>query len=297
MPLSPLLPHEQLESPTQPKVSAQNTSFFPAYPTPPTSSNSSMHRTSKDEPHGRNASIDLLVKPTAHMAVDGAADADQSPRGSRRPTLTSSPLSNVVVAPTVTASHISNPVADISSTAASNSSVLASLSASRRTSAASSPSRRESSGLTQSASARRKQNTPPQTPRTRSREGQQSAQSGTATPSRTDVPKGATVGTVLGKLSVEISEGRGLRPSLDPYVVCQFQWAEFISEGPISPTVERPDGLAKQGGIAIQRTNSERGGIPQGIPMRSRQSSHSGRDSASDFQETTDPKWQHNATL
>jgi hypothetical protein len=136
MPLSPLLPHEQLESPTQPKVSAQNTSFFPAYPTPPTSSNSSMHRTSKDEPHGRNASIDLLVKPTAHMAVDGAADADQSPRGSRRPTLTSSPLSNVVVAPTVTASHISNPVADISSTAASNSSVLASLSASRRASAA-----------------------------------------------------------------------------------------------------------------------------------------------------------------
>jgi protein-serine/threonine kinase len=102
---------------------------------------------------------------------------------------------------------------------------------------------------------------------------------------------------VLGKLSVEISEGRGLRSSVDPYVVCQFQWAEFISEGPIGSTAGRSGGAAKQGGISIQRTNSERGGIPQSIPMRSRQSSHSGRDAASDFQETTDPKWQHKATL
>jgi protein-serine/threonine kinase len=102
---------------------------------------------------------------------------------------------------------------------------------------------------------------------------------------------------VLGKLSVEISEGRGLRPSVDPYVVCQFQWAEFISEGPRSPTLERGGGFPKPGGIAIQRTHSDRGGTPQAIPMRSRQSSHSGRDASSDFQETTDPKWQHKTTL
>merc|ERR1711881_812926 len=140
------------------------------------------------------------------------------------------------------------------------------------------------------------QNTPPQTPRTRSQEGKD--QSGTATPrSGLDGPKGATVGPVLGTLSVEISEGRGLRPSVDPYVVCQFQWAEFISEGPRSPTAERGSAFPKPGGIAIQRTHSDRGGTPQAIPMRSRQSSHSGRDASSDFQETTDPKWQHKTTF
>ncbi|KIW08488.1 hypothetical protein, variant 3 [Verruconis gallopava] len=139
------------------------------------------------------------------------------------------------------------------------------------------------------------QNTPPQTPRTRSQEG---TQSGTATPrSGSDGPRGATIGPVLGKLSVEISEGRGLRPSVDPYVVCQFQWSEFISEGPISPSSEKANGATKSGGIAIQRTHSERGGVPQAIPMRSRQSSHSGRDVSGDYQETTDPKWHHKAVF
>lgn len=303
VPSLPLLSNERIEAPPQSQSSELGPSqFSTAYPTPPTSSNSSIHRTSKDESHGRNTSIDLLVKPTAHMAVDATTDgANPSPKGSRRPTLTLSPLSNVVVASTVTASHISNPVSDLPSSSQSPTATpaIASLSASRRASASSSPQRRENGGLTQSASAlRQAANTPPQTPRTHSQEGQKQPQSGTATPrSGTDGPKGATVGPVLGKLSVEISEGKGLRPSVDPYVVCQFQWAEFISEGPRSPTAERAPGFPKPSSIAIQRTSSERGGTPQAIPMRSRQSSHSGRDASSDFQETTDPKWQHATTL
>ncbi|KIW08486.1 hypothetical protein, variant 1 [Verruconis gallopava] len=313
-----LLPHERLQSPAPLESTEQcPSSFCPPYPTPPTSSSSSVHRTSKDELSSRNPSIDLLVRPTAGMAVDGAAVADLSPRGSRRTTLTTSPLSNVVATSPVVASHFSNPIAELpsSSQCPSVSPAVASLSASRHSSAsaltsasattaattattataASSSNCRESSRLTQSASAPRKQNTPPQTPRTRSQEG---TQSGTATPrSGSDGPRGATIGPVLGKLSVEISEGRGLRPSVDPYVVCQFQWSEFISEGPISPSSEKANGATKSGGIAIQRTHSERGGVPQAIPMRSRQSSHSGRDVSGDYQETTDPKWHHKAVF
>jgi protein-serine/threonine kinase len=170
------------------------------------------------------------------------------------------------------------------------------LSASRRPSA--SLSHKESSRLTQGASTPpRMQSTPPQTPRTRSHEGK-SHTPGTATPSKNSGPSGATIGPVLGKLSVEITEGRGLRPSVDPYVVCQFQWAEYISEGPINSEVGNgANGSSRLNtGITIKRTDSERG-KPQAIPMRSRQSSHTGRDMTTSFTEVADPKWQHKAVL
>jgi protein-serine/threonine kinase len=105
------------------------------------------------------------------------------------------------------------------------------------------------------------------------------------------------VGAPKGKLSVSISEGRGLRPSIDPYVVCQFQWAEYISEGPRSD--ERPR-KGKPGPLAMKRTESEMG-RPMAIPMKSRQSSNSGtssdpRENAT-LKETTNPKWEHEAVL
>ncbi|KAF2788475.1 kinase-like protein [Melanomma pulvis-pyrius CBS 109.77] len=157
----------------------------------------------------------------------------------------------------------------------------------------------------------RNQATPPQTPRTRSQEGKpptSSLSQSTLAPSAKPTPKPKeskesktpAVGPPKGKLSLSISEGRGLRPSVDPYVVCQFQWAEYISEGPRSEasTQKKAEGNRKPGGLAIRRTDSDMG-KPMAIPMRSRQSSNSGTSSDprenGTFKEVTNPKWEHDA--
>ncbi|KAL5391960.1 Serine/threonine-protein kinase, variant 3 [Paraphaeosphaeria minitans] len=147
------------------------------------------------------------------------------------------------------------------------------------------------------------QATPPQTPRTRSQEGKRPASSLSQSTLASNQQKAkeketrerdpADVGPPKGKLSVAISEGRELRPSVDPYVVCQFQWAEYISDGP------RNDAATdKRHPLAIQRTDSETG-KPMAIPMRSRQSSNNGTSSDpredGSLKDVTNPKWEHEA--
>jgi protein-serine/threonine kinase len=149
------------------------------------------------------------------------------------------------------------------------------------------------------------QSTPPHTPRTRSHDGTISHNSSVNALAalRTLGPAPATTGPVLGKISVEISEGRGFTPCYDPYIVCQFQWSEYISQGPINADVDQrqnanlrqPNGI---GGVAMRRTDS--GSRPRAIPMSSRQSSHTGRDATeerSTLHEVTDPKWEHKTVL
>jgi serine/threonine protein kinase SCH9 len=264
-------------------------SSFP-YPTPPPSSQSSIHRPSRGE-------SGVSGEKRTRSIQDGPKELESASERLRRHTFTAaSPLSNVTVASTVTASHLSNPAAELSSSSTS-SPLITQPSASRRPSV--SLPNKESSGLTQGVSSPPQSQstpsqTPPQTPRNRSQEGKRT---GTATPSKSGGPNGATIGPVLGKLSVEISEGKGLRSSLDPYVVCQFQCAEYISEGPKNAEAENGPGLGRgPAGIAIKRTPSDRG-QPQAIPMRSRQSSRTGRDMVGSFHETTDPKWEHKAVL
>lgn len=154
----------------------------------------------------------------------------------------------------------------------------------------------------------RNQATPPQTPRTRSQEGKPPtsglSQTALASHAKSKEGKGPSpaVGPPKGKLSVSISEGRRLRPSVDPYVVCQFQWAEYISEGPRNEGTKRAAGgdKRKPGGLAIKRTDSD-SGRPMAIPMRSRQSSNNGTSSDpredGTFKDVTDPKWEHEAIL
>ncbi|ORY14807.1 kinase-like domain-containing protein [Clohesyomyces aquaticus] len=153
------------------------------------------------------------------------------------------------------------------------------------------------------------QATPPQTPRTRSHEGKPptsnlshtSLASAVTTKAAKEIKKESTkapaVGPPKGKLSVSISEGRGLRPSVDPYVVCQFQWAEYISEGPrtdASPKKTKDGASRGTGGLAIRRTDSDMG-RPMAIPMKSRQSSNSGTssDPRENLREVVNPKWEH----
>jgi serine/threonine protein kinase SCH9 len=142
------------------------------------------------------------------------------------------------------------------------------------------------------------QATPPQTPRTRSQEKPQPSNlSRTSNASdKSKESKGApVVGTPKGKLSVTISEGRGLRPSVDPYVVCQFQWAEYISDGP------RHDESKKNRHLPIQMRRTESENRPMAIPMKSRQSSNSGHSSDprenGGYEEVTNPQWEHEAIL
>jgi protein-serine/threonine kinase len=147
------------------------------------------------------------------------------------------------------------------------------------------------------------QATPPQTPRTRSQEGKpptsslsrtslasnNSRESKTSNKSDKDTP---VVGAPKGKLAVTISEGRDLRASTDPYCVIQFQWAEYISDGP-----KHDDTKGRRGPMQMRRTESEMQ-RPMAIPMKSRQSSNSGHSSdARDdtFEETTNPTWEHEA--
>jgi protein-serine/threonine kinase len=120
-----------------------------------------------------------------------------------------------------------------------------------------------------------------------------------STPSKSSAKEIPTAtGPVLGKLTVVISEGRGLRPSIDPYVVCEFQLSQYISDGPVSGT--NNGGSLRTGpygssGISIQPAGGDRQ-RPMAIPMRSRQSSSSGRD-AKTQQEVTNPHWNHKAVL
>lgn len=103
---------------------------------------------------------------------------------------------------------------------------------------------------------------------------------------------GPAVASLKGKLFVRISEARGLRPSLDPYVVCVFEWNEYISKGAQS------EGKRQRS----QRNGSENDtGRPMAIPMRSRQSSHNSQLDVLDHHKNripvTDPQWNHEAIL
>ncbi|KAL6705757.1 Serine/threonine-protein kinase [Coniothyrium glycines] len=141
------------------------------------------------------------------------------------------------------------------------------------------------------------QATPPQTPRTRSQESKPLPSNLSRTSNVSDKSKDSKTAPVeapKGKLAVTISEGRGLRPSVDPYVVCQFQWSEYISDGPRQDDAKK----GRPGPLQMRRTESEMG-RPMAIPMKSRQSSNSGHSSDprenGALEEVTNPKWEHEA--
>ncbi|KAK5169502.1 Serine/threonine-protein kinase [Saxophila tyrrhenica] len=165
--------------------------------------------------------------------------------------------------------------------------------------------------------AERPQNTPPQTPRTQSYSHDHKPRDDTS--NVRSVPKSsrsssggsqaATIGQLKGQLEICIEEGRGLRPSVEPYVVCVFQQNEDISGGPKEDAMdtrengagEEKENLAK--GVAMKRLGSG-SGTPISIPgLRSRQTSSTniaalrrGSDRP-ERNETTEPQWRHTATF
>jgi protein-serine/threonine kinase len=111
-------------------------------------------------------------------------------------------------------------------------------------------------------------------------------------PSSSSPANGAPTGPINGKLFVKITDGRGLRPSFDPYVVCVFEWNEYISKG-------ARDGEEETKRRQQESDAEEAAGRPMAIPLKSRSSSqntiaegdHKGRTPV------TDPHWDHEATL
>ena len=106
-----------------------------------------------------------------------------------------------------------------------------------------------------------------------------------------------------GKLAIKIAEGRRLKPSFDPYVVCQVDWNEYVSSGARHDAMDVDDDQKKRptdklSSIPIKRTDSDMG-RPMAIPMRSRQTSSNGTSETEARQATkvTDPQWDHEATL
>lgn len=126
--------------------------------------------------------------------------------------------------------------------------------------------------------------------------------SGTQTPRG---PSGAQAPAPKGRLTIKITEARGLRKCRDPYVVVVFQRSELISGGPRPGENEEPLNAAAtaMGGIPIQRQGSDSGRTPMAIPMRSRQSSNTSISDYNTFrnrprrQSFTNPTWDAEAVL
>lgn len=105
---------------------------------------------------------------------------------------------------------------------------------------------------------------------------------------------GPPVRSLKGKLYVKISEARGLRPGFDPYVVCVFEWNEFISK---SAQDEEHDCRERQ---KAEMESDNEAGRAMAIPMKSRQSSHNSMMDDHDHKgrmPVTNPHWNHEAVL
>ena len=266
------------------------------YPTPPLSNSSSfvhmvtagMSEIGGDRARSRKRSWDRQLK-----------SGVSPPSTLRRHTLTSA-LTATVVKPHVSA-HISHPCTSPTRPAAA------------RHSLSTHAQNRDSRELTQNAT--REQNTPPQTPRSGSyshenkraeelasqlRSVQKSSRSSSGGSQR------PTVGQAKGQLEICIEEGRGLRPSVEPYVICIFQQNEDISGGPKEDAMDtRDNGVGEENlakGVAMKRLGSG-SGTPISIPgLRSRQTSQTniaglrrGAERPETTPETTDPQWRHTA--
>lgn len=277
-------------------------------PTPPHSSSSSIIQ--RDTEEAENGAP--LVAEKGVGSVYQALKSLIMPRNSSKRRHTSSPVSSVSN-DAVLASHFSNP-----SLPAPEPQTLP---ACPESSKSISKSSEELAKLTNNAAVGpRTKNTPPLTPRAMSSETQhtdkRSTHSLASSPARSQAgsnrsdgqpstrtssahdEQGPLVGPIKGKLNVKISEGRGLRPSHDPYVVCVFEWNEYISKG-AQEAEHKKSRLDAVGSVPIQRSNSD-SGRPMAIPMKSRQSSQNSAMDGSDPKrsgQVTDPLWNHDAVL
>ncbi|CAO1596698.1 Serine/threonine-protein kinase, variant 2 [Xanthoria calcicola] len=292
-------------------------------PTPPASSSSSSTQ--------REGDLGTTASRTATSSASGSFDAhpakDRQRSGeepevirTRRQTSGLNPLSSIITNSSVHASHLSNPT----SRSASITSNIPNSEPNALSARSALSSHLESTKLTDGvAISPPVKNTPPRTPRALSRDGSESdgKRVTTASPRRNDglhprhdsdatqhvkspSPTQASppVGPPKGKLSVKISEARGLKPSYEPYAVCVFEYNEAVArnrkleEG----KTDKDETHLKEfplGGVPLNRSGSDIG-RSMAIPMKSRQSSTTSLSDQTNFKagrQVTDPRWDHEA--
>ena len=299
------------------------------YPTPPVSSPSSMTQKESDGGEERSRSrerkMEVRNKSPLQQGV-GNTPAARLSLSSPQHTAGLETLPVVVTTSTVHASDITRTAAS-TRTSSSSSSSQSPLHMQSPASALSNC--LDSVKLTRGvAPVSRKKNTPPHTPRAlssstpidgaaasktsapSSRSSNQTSSNDTVTSHPDETKRDSYIElpptkTPRGRLSMKISEGRGLKPSFDPYVVCFFEWNEYITRGPkqVEEEVKRSVSRPREdmfGGVPIQRSGSDFG-RSIAIPMKSRQGSSTSMTEATPNikpgQQVTDPKWDIEATL
>ncbi|KAL8954150.1 MAG: hypothetical protein Q9222_000034 [Ikaeria aurantiellina] len=296
------------------------------YPTPPASSSSSSS-TYKDGNAG--AAAGSIATRLAHGSFDVHPTIERQHTGEERETIRTrrhtaglNPLSNITTSPSVHASHISNPTCH-------NASIISDLPSQHSNSSSARSaliSHLESAKLTDGvAISPRMKSTPPRTPRALSNDGSETDGKRAAnlsprgessdrlephrdnlasnhTKNSSPAPASPPVGPPRGRLSVKISEARGLKPSYDPYAVCVFEYNEAVARNPKSEDgkMDKDEGVLKDfplGGVPINRSGSDIG-RSMAIPMKSRQSSTTSLSDQKNFKagrQVTNPRWDHEA--
>lgn len=310
----PLLPHEK---PIKPGPEDHSGAGEPDLPPTPLSSNSFSAQKELEETEDEKAPGDTGMGSIARALK--TLVLSRNSRSSKDRRHASLPVSGVTTDPIV-AAHIENPSSAAFAASPTSPKAPTFPTSDKLPVSKASP---EHSKLTENAPAGlRDKNTPPLTPRALSHEREpsdkrsptsaaSSAASGEPTDASTENSKstsieaprdGLPVESPKGKLSVRISQARGLRPSYDPYVVCVFEWNEYISKGPKHDATHEPEEKKRKNeplaAVPIRRTDSDMG-KPMAIPMKSRQSSNNSQMENVDQRgnQVTDPEWDHEAVL
>lgn len=309
----PLLPHERVGVLSQDHKPPPGGGDIHPYPTPPASSNSSLRGARVGEGSGEGqrlgaASPAIITSPSntpRKMSI-----ADPSNLTGRRASVLAPVSSAQVTESTAHAHHFSSPgsTAQKSSAHEHLSSVMGD------TVSEESSSVHRLKGLTNEPTSKSGHSTPARALSTthpsrndgaderRTSNESGGPATGTQTPSSS---AGTTqVPAAKGKLTVKISEARGLKRCRAPYLVVVFQKSELISGAPREDEEDDDTAVSNvaMGGVPIQRQPSD-SGRPMAIPMRSRQSSNTSTGEFNSFRNRThrrsftNPKWDAEAVL
>lgn len=307
----PLLPHETVGVLSEEKPPPESAEFHP-YPTPPTSSRSSVRGAKVGEncaEGSRQRAGSAVTPPHLHKT----SISELTSMNGRRPSALVPVASVAITESNVNARHFSTPGSRRDSTSL-NSPKHENPSPAKTSDVFADPaSVRQLKKLTNDVAPKSGQSTPTRTLSStkaarndgtdeRRTSDESSSATGTQTPPSSSAA--SNLPTVKGKLTIKISEARGLRKCRAPYVVAVFQRSELISSGPRMDENDDETAISNvaMGGVPIQRQSSD-SGRPMAIPMRSRQSSNTSTGEPHSFrnrtqrQSFTNPKWDAEAVL
>ncbi|TVY55764.1 Serine/threonine-protein kinase SCH9 [Lachnellula cervina] len=319
---APHLSQEERAEPPQASGQSEENGFH-TYPTPPVSHSPSMHKSNLSHSASEEEAAPARRATTSSFSAHKKSISESIPSHARRASLL--PLSSIVTTSNVLASHFSNP-SDHCPAITPSTPVHSRLDAPFHES----PSYDRLKKLTDDVSCTK--SIPPTPTRALSNQTAKSDTSGGSEPAAAAAAadsnangngqngkanigealpiqtsagvSGAPVAAPKGKLTVKITEARGLRRSRDPYVVAVFQRNELVSKGPLHEDRDENEQVTSNpmmGGIPIMRSGSD-SGRPMAIPMKSRQSSNTSLSEYRDFKSKgrrsfTNPKWDTEAVF